>query len=342
MVAVLAIVAYMETGFQIKPIPGIGTTTLKTSTTIPGNAVGSTTTINNTNQLYPCENFNLSLSGFNSLVRGSCIYSGGTLGLWVASGNTGREAVTIKGAADNRTYVNQSSVYGCMTFYQNFTAPAQAYKITLRSGPGGGSCGVTRASMKLNRTTTPPQEVYSVFYNGDFGSGQYNGWTLTTPGFGSAPLNITHANSNTVNCYLNQTWRNYNGTFFATTYNCGLSITAGNLTSSRFYVNASKPFLNFRIISPENRGLYVEVLQNNTPRIIAHYNTFNMSIGYSAVSTFSNASIPLATLANKVVQVRVVASVVGKQTSFIAVGDFALSNRSVQQQGILTNMTFTG
>jgi hypothetical protein len=337
----LAIVAYLETGFHIAPIIK-ATTTLKTTTTIPLGGIGASTTINYSSQLYPCDDFNLSLSTFNSAVIGSCLDGGETLGVWVASGASGSETVLIKGAADNKTYVNESSNYGCTTFYQNVTLPAQAYRVTLRSGNGGGSCR-GRASVRLNSTTTPPpQVIYSDFYNGDFGSGQYNGWTLTGLGFGSAPLNITHADSNTINCYLNQTWKGYKGNFFATTYHCGVSVTAGNITSSRFYVNASEPFLNFRIISPERSGLYVEVLQNGTPMVIEHYNTFNLSNGYNSISTFSNASIPLSTLVDRVVQVRVVAEVVGEQTAFIAAGDFALSSIPIQQRGILTNLTLVG
>jgi hypothetical protein len=340
-IVALALVAYLETGFHLAPIIKTATTTLKTTTTISG-SLGPSTTINYSSQLYPCEDFNLSLSALNSVVVGSCLNDGGTLGLWVASGTAGRESVLIKGAADNKTYVNQSSAYGCTTFYQNVTLPAQAYRVTLKSGLGGGSCS-GETSIELNTTTTPPPKaVYSDFYNGDFGSGQYNGWMLVGQGFGSSPLNITYADSNTINCYLNQTWSNYNGTFFATTYHCGLTVTSGNLTSSPFYVNASKPFLNFRIISPERSGLYVEVLQNDTPMIIAHYNTFNLSNGYNSISTFSDASIPLSTLVNKVVRIRVVASVVSEQTTFIAVGDFALAETPIQQRGILTNMTFVG
>jgi hypothetical protein len=275
------------------------------------------------------------LADINSTVTGNCSHDGGTLGLWVASGNGGIETITVKGA-DNKTYVNQSSTYSCLTFYKNFTGPAQVYEVTLGSGAGGSTCGYAIA--KLNSTTTPPAKIYNDVYNGKFENGEYTGWATSSKGFGTGPLNITYANSK--NCYLYQEWSNYNGTFFATTYNCGLAVAPGTLTSSEFYVNATRPFLNFRIISSYNSGLYIEILRSNTPVITAHYNTYNLSLDANAVSTFRNASIPLSLYANKAVQIRITSKVVGEQP-FIAVGDFALSNRPVQQLGILTNMTLT-
>jgi hypothetical protein len=263
--------------------------------------------------------------------------SNSILGLWVGSGDSIRESVMIKGA-DNKTYVNQSSSYDCLTFYKNFTAPAQNYTFSLSSGPAGGSCGSTIA--KLNTTTVPPPTVHNTVYNGDFSSGQYTGWSRSDAGWGDAPLNITFANNDIKRCYLSRPWSNYNGTFFATTDTCGTSVAPGNLTSSQFYVNASAPFLNFKIISPYNNGMYVEILQDGAPKIIVHYNTFNMSFSTYASSTFSNASISLSTLVNKVVQIKIVSNLVSQPQDFIAVGDFALSDRPVQQQGIWTNVTF--
>ena len=334
MLLLLIVIAYLETGFKFSKVP-VTTTILSTSTTSTTTSTSSTV---NATYLLPCNDFSLELQSFNSVISGNCLSSGGMLGLWVAGGDSGRETTVIRGA-DNRTYVNQSSSYECTTFYQNFTAPAQAYEVTLRAGAGGGSCGYALA--RLNTSTTPPIIIYNnIVYNGDFGSGRYNGWYLTNPGFGSAPLNITYADSH--ECYLNHTWSNYEGTFFATTYNCGLSVAAGNLTSNLFYVSASKPFLNFKIISPEHSGLYVEILQNNTPKIIAHYNTFNISFGAQGVSTFRNASISLSTFANKAVQIRVVSNLTSGRGAFIAVGDFALSNKPVQDQGILTSINITG
>jgi hypothetical protein len=339
LLVLLLLIAFVETGFNFaNPMKSTTTIAAGTSTIPETNTSTTTTTINYTNSLYPCNNFRLGILAPNSTVSGNCIFSGGTLGLWVAGGDSGQEDAIIRGA-DGKTYINQSSTYSCMVLYGNFTAPAQIYTMTLRTGPGGGSCGYAMA--ELNTTTTPPLIVYNVIYNGDFGSGQYNGWTLTNPGFGTAPLNITHADSK--DCYLgNSTWNNYAGKFFATTYDCGISVAAGNLTSSPFYANATDPFLNFKIISPDNSGVYVEIMQNGTPGIIAHYNTLNKSLGaHDLASTFMNASIPLTSLAGKAVRIRVVSSIIGQQP-FVAVGDFVLSNRPVQQQGILTNITLAG
>jgi len=332
---VLIVVAYLETGFGFSR--GKLTTSLASTvatTTIPGNVFNVTTTIG---YVYPCNSFTLELPTSNSVSVGNCnVASNSILGLWVASGNSSREFVTIKGA-DNKTYVNQSSSYSCITLYKNFTAPAQDYTISLRTASSSGNrCG--SAIAKLNSTTVLPSTVHNIVYNGDFNSGQYTGWTRAGAGWGETPLNLSAANAE--GCYLNKTWSNYNGTFFATTYTCGLSVAPGNLTSSQFYVNASAPFLNFRIISPYNNGMYVEILQNSTPRIAVHYDTFNISQGIYAVSTFANASIPLSTLVNRVVQVRVVSTLINQHQNFIAIGDFALSNKPVQQPGIVTNITF--
>ncbi len=326
--------AYLETGFNF--MQGKSTTSFVSTvatTTIPNGYFNATTTIYYGSA---CNGFELQLPAPNSVSVGNCrVTSNSILGLWVGSGDSTRESVTIRGA-DNKTYVNQSSSYGCLTFYKNFTAPAQNYTFSLSSGPAGGSCGSTIA--KLNTTTVPPPTVHNTVYNGDFSSGQYTGWSRSDAGWGDAPLNVTFADKK--GCYLNRTWSNYNGIFFATTYTCGTSVAPGNLTSSQFYVNASSPFLNFKIISPYNSGMYVEILQGGAPKIIVHYNTFNMSFSIYASSTFSNASISLSTLVNKVVQIKVVSNLVNQPQNFIAVGDFALSDRPVQQQGIVTNITF--
>ena len=81
--------------------------------------------------------------------------------------------------------------------------------------------------------------------------------------------------------------------FFATTYTCGYETSPGNLTSSRFIVNPKLPFLNFKVISPDKAHLYIEILENTTPKVIAHFNTYNLSIDSVSSSTFRNASLDL-------------------------------------------------
>jgi hypothetical protein len=96
--------------------------------------------------------------------------------------------------------------------------------------------------------------------------------------------------------------------------------------------------LNFRIISPLNNQLYIEILENNTPKIIAQYNTFNISSGGNAPSTFQNASIPLTMFIGKIIRVRVVSQALYPHT-YIAVGDFSLAHYPISTPGILANMT---
>ena len=327
-------VTYVETGFKFL---GKSTTTITATTSTPTTTIltTSTTTINLSNYLIPCDGFILFSNQTNSVLTGNCIWNGGLLGVWVAAGDAGYESALIRGV-DNRTYINQSSPYGCLAFFTNFTAPAQIYTVTLKTGPGNGSCGYTM--VKINTTTTPPPVLYYKYvYNGDFADGKYTGWTVTNAGFGAAPLNLSYANSQS--CYQSSPWNNYNGTFFATNYNCGTTNAPGNLTSTKFLVQAATPFLNFKIISQSDNFLYIEILKNNTPIIVVHYNTFNQSLSGDPASTFRNASIPLSLLVNKVVQVRVVARTTKPQT-YIAVGDFAVEGRPVQDLGIVSNETF--
>jgi hypothetical protein len=330
-IIIVLIIWYIATGFKTSPTTTTTTITSKTTatTTIPGNT--ASTGNNTTGIYYPCSNFALYNSSNNADVSGKCFWNGGPLGFWVAAGNPGSEHATITGPL-NVTYVNQTSSSSCITFYQNFTAPEGVYTMTMHTGPGGGSCGYSIA--KLNSTTVPPPQTYNFVFNGDFHTGSYAGWNVTGKGFGTKPSNITYDDA--MRCYLGQPWSGYNSTFFATTYNCGLTNAPGNLTSSPFY--ASNSFLNFKIISPANSGLYVEILLHGTPVIIAHYNTYNTTFGSSSSYTFRNASIPLTTVIGEPIQIRVVAATLTQQR-FIAVQDFMLSSTPNQQPGILVNLT---
>jgi hypothetical protein len=343
---ILVVVTYLFTGFRfLLPGHGITKTTITGSSSTISNAGNSTvtasTTINASNTESPCSSFQIVSQKFNSSTISKCLSTGGTYGVWVAAGNSGSESVRIIGA-DGRTYVNQTSSYNCTTFFQNFTGPAQLYTVTFTTGPGNGSCG--NSEVLINTTTTPPQNVYNYIYNGNFGNGQYTGWNKTNPGFGNAPLNITRSNNPNVSCYYGTPWKNYNGTYFATTYNCGTSVSIGNLTSSTFSVNPGTPFLNFRIISPQDNQLYVELLRQTysdgefvlTPVTIAHINTYNSSTSLNASSTFANVSIPLTSYVNQNLKVRLVA---GAFNNFIAAGDFALAKRPNQQIGVAINIT---
>ena len=328
-IIIILIVAYIATGFR----PLSATTTTTTSKTTQTTTISGGGTGNNTSPVYyPCNQYSLYNESNNTTVSERCYWDGGMLGFWIAAGNTGSAHATVVGPG-NTTYINATSSTGCITFYQNFSAPAGVYNMTLHTGPGGGSCGYAIA--KLNKTTVPPQQIYNSVFNGDFHTGSYIGWNVTGKGFGVKPGNITYYDAN--KCYLGQPWAGYNGTYFATTYNCGLSNAPGNITSSPFY--ALKSFLNFRIISPADYYLYVEILHNGTPVIIAHYNTYNASLfGATASYTFRNASIPLTTVIGEPIQVRIVADTLSRQR-FIAVGDIALSSTPNQQAGILQNLS---
>lgn len=351
---VIIIAAYLYTGFRFlstgsKPKvttttspPVSGTTTLDSSST-------TTTVLSNTTNTIPvtsCSDVRLVGEAYSTTYTELCDSTGGRFGLWVAAGDSGSEHVTIVGA-NNKTYINQTSKYYCMTFYQNFTAPPQQYRITYQTGPGGGICG--NSAITINDTTVPPLVVYNEIYNGNFGNGAYTGWNVSNPGFGTKPLNISYAYKNL--CYQGRPWSNYNGSYFATTYNCGTTTSPGNLTSSPFLVSPLNPFLNFKLISPQDNNLYIEVLvanykiingeqvyANSTPVEMAHFNTFNATTTQYSQSTFANVTLPLTLYVNKPVEIRLVALDYG--SSFISAGDFVTSNRPHQDKGIVENITF--
>ncbi len=341
----------LTTGFALPNfnLKSTTTTTTTATTTAPPNKNTTTSTVV---YVSPCQALQIINNSANASYSEECTWTGGTLGLWVASGSYAYESVLIKGMADGKVYVNQTSDYRCTSFWSNFTATNQSYLVTLKTGPLiiGGNANCTSAIARLNLTTTAPKsEVYSNVYNGNFSSGTYAGWTLTGKGFGTAPLNISAANSagsgNTLQnangitrCYLGSPWINYAGKYAATTYNCGTSVSPGNLTSSLFY--AKEPFLNFKIISPQDNFLYITILYNNKQVIVAHYNTYNVSFTGNSSSTFRNATIPLSTVVGLPVRIEIVADTLNSQT-YIAAGDFSLSGTPHMDKGINPQINFT-
>ncbi len=331
LLAIMTAIVFVETGFKITPI----STTTAISPTSNSTKPGNTTTTSTSTIIYNCAGYQLNSTAFNKTYTAKCILATNYTGIWVAAGNSSSIHIKIVGA-DNHTYVNQTLTYNCVTFFKNLSAPPQVYTLSMTTGLGGGACG--EALLKLNMTTVPPPKtIYTAVYNGNFSSGDFTGWNVTGKGFGDAPLNITYANKN--HCYIGKfPWSNYNSSiFFASTYHCGLQASPGNLTSSPFI--ASKPFLNFKIVSPQNANLYVEILHNGSPAIIAHYNTYNLSFSFSQGNTteaaFRNATIPLTTIIGKVVQIRVVAGVTGQQ-NYITVGQFYMSSTPHQDPGVLS------
>ncbi|MDE1851444.1 MAG: hypothetical protein KGH69_02010 [Candidatus Micrarchaeota archaeon] len=220
------------------------------------------------------------------------------------------------------------------------TTAAGQGNITTTLGPNQTSTTSTTTVPYTNYTSCLSSNSTESIANGDFSSGTYANWNASGPGFGSAPFNLTDANAN--GNYYNHTWENYDGTFFATSFQGGSSLQAGNLTSDSFI--ATEPYLNFRIISSQSALLYVEVLSEGNVVASAHYNTFNTSLSKYYLSTFQNASIPLVGVLCKPVQVRVVAGVTnagaGSSTyQYIAIGDFKMSKSPAQARGIVVNQT---
>ncbi len=330
-IIIIVVLAIVYTGYNfIKPFHSTTTTTTiiySNTTTAETSTIGSPP-INYSNSVSPCSSFILIGQLLNSTYTTKCMSTGNTLGLWVASGYSGTEAVKIVGA-DGRTYVNQNSSYNCTTFFQNFSGPAQIYTVTFQTGAGGGSCG--NPVIIINDTSTPPQVAYTYILNGNFGNGEYTGWTTSGAGFGSNAFNLSYQDS--AMCYQGTPWTNYNGTYFATTYSCGLSVAPGNITSSPFIVTPGKPFLNFRIISPQDNGLYIQLLHGSVPVVTAHFDTYNLSITTNGTSTFQNVSIPLTQYINQELRIKVVGDAINKE-NYIAVGDFAVAKRPIEQKGV--------
>jgi hypothetical protein len=337
LVVVVAAITYIYTGFNLNFFNKTTLTTTSSSTSVPAGSTFVSTTISAS--LVNCSNIFIQGVKAYSTTNQTCQWYGGELGVWASAGSAGNATVTIVGENGN-TYLQQGFNYNQTTFLSNLTMPAQNYTVTLAAGAETGTG--SPAFLKFNLTTSPPEIVYPYIYNANFSNGQYTGWTISGSGFGTAPLNITYANDK--GCYYGTPWTNYPGTFFATTYNCGVSVAPGNITSEQLRVPPKTPFLNFRIVSPEDNLIYVEILRVNgsaeTPAVTAYFNTFNITLSANAPTTFANVSIPLTTLTNKVVRIKVVATTIQSQR-YIAVGDFSLGSLPITQPGISTQINIT-
>lgn len=184
-------------------------------------------------------------------------------------------------------------------------------------------------------------------YNGNFATSTYAGWNTTGNGFGDRPFNIT--NSTELTEYYGQPWTGYNGVYFATSYDGGTTVEQGNLTSNTFLV--TEPYINFKVISPKDDELYVQILHNGQPAVTIHYNTYavplvnntNSTTTFYSSTNFFNASIIVAPLLCDKVQIRIVAGLVGtrkNQFNYIAATDFYLSHAAIETPGIIVNQSF--
>lgn len=282
---------------------------------------------------------------YNHTTKYKCGWDGGKLGIWVASGASTNTRVFIKGNNDAKIYLNQSVNYGCTTFLTSLNLPKQNYSVIFNTYGNISSCSDPYEKLILNTTTFPLLNTYYPFvYNGRFAQGNYAGWAVDTDAFGVFPSNIIKENNNL--CFRSFPWTNLNNTYFATTADCYYTTKSGNLTSSYFY--ATKLYLNFKIVSPTNSSDYIEILNNNTPAIIASYNTYYNSTG-NYLYRFENASIPLLSLNNKLVRIRIVSLINGitptnkvrerPLSNFIAISDIHMSDIPWQVKSITSSIS---
>jgi hypothetical protein len=338
LVVVVAIIVYLYTGFRfISLTPKTTVTSSVPTTTVASNSVTSTSTVTQ-KYLVGCSSLFLYGGTSHSTVNATCEWQGGELGIWVLSGKAYNTTLSIVGG-DGKTYIKGPFAYNNVTFYANVTLPAQNYTVSM--GVGGEAGTGTNPFVKLNTTTSPPSAAYTYILNANFSNGQYTGWNTSGKGFGSRPLNLSYANSNVVGCYFGAPWSNYPGTYFATTYTCGTSVSPGNLTSNPFRVDPKNPFLNFRLVSPDDSGIYVEVFQvGGNATVIGHFNTFNISFGPNVSTTFANVSLPLTTMANKIVRIKVVSDTV-QQQRYMAIGEFSMENLPKTDSWVVSQVNVT-
>ncbi len=332
-IVIFAIIVYSMTGF--KSITGKPTTSTSKSSVPATTTEGSTTIMQGAVR---CDQVYVGSSSYDTVLNRSCYWDGGTLALWAASGNSSFLNISI--LQNYTAYANINATHSCATLYDYYNLTAGNYTVEVVVGPEGAAgarAGCTTYFAAMNTSTSPKGTVYDIL-NGNFSTGTYAAWQTEGKAFGSAPLNLQWADDH--GCYPQaEPWRGFNGSYFATTYNCTAHLAAaGNLTSYQFVV--TKPFLNFQIISGSPRT-YIELLSNGNVEIRAYFSTYQLSGSGSRAFTLRNATIPLTTLYGKSVELRIVANETS-QNEYIVAGNFRLSDNPNQQQGILTNISFGG
>ncbi len=340
--AVLAIVF----GHLFSILKGKGLITSTAVTTINSTTKKQNTTTSNIIYAGTCGSlFLYEGESANNIVRYKCSWTGGNVGIWSASGISTTDRVEITGQ-NGQTYFNHTYNYSCLTFLNSVNLTSQNYTITFSTNGNKGSCQNPHQILSINTTTTPStQNKYNFVFNGNFSTGTYAGWAVNTVAFGNVPQNINAANNEI--CFKDFPWRGlYNTEYYASTGVCSNIQFSGNLTSS--YFNATYPYLNFQIVSPNNKTDYIEILyQNNTPAIIASYNTYAGPLSGEPY-TFQNASIPLLSIKDKIVRLRIVSAIYGIQptiptrerplTDFIAISGIRMSQIPWQTENITATL----
>lgn len=309
-----------------------------TTTTVVGNTVGYTTV---PGTVYTCIGEDAEVQGFNSVIRQSCTWGGGPIALWAASGMAGHTNAWVIGQ-DGHVYINETFTNPCIAFENVYNLPAQEYSVIVGSGlrnatQGRSACGYM--GIEMGSLPDSANATFDRVVNGNFLTGTYYGWTATGPAFGVIPLNLTKANGE--GCYpMAAQWRGYNGTYFASTYACGLaSNKTGNLTSAAF--TADSGFLNFQVLGSGGIFSYIEVLYDNQSYIKDYISTSNMSNTRTGSFTFTNATIPLLTVRGKSVRIKIVVNEQAPQ-DFLVVGDFRMGATPVpMKSGVLVNVTLS-
>ncbi|MEM3791434.1 MAG: hypothetical protein QXL16_01760 [Candidatus Micrarchaeaceae archaeon] len=216
--------------------------------------------------------------------------------------------------------------------------PSTTAKSTSTSSTTTTTTNTSSTSTTIIYSSCISSQVNVSIPNGNFSTGTYEFWNVTGLGFGSAPMNITEANQN--GTYFSHPWYGYEpqSPFMATTFKPGIVQYSGNLTSSPFKV--TEPYLDFKLISPNYAGAYLQILESGKPLATYWFNTYNISSNGSAQSHLINESISLAPFLCKTVQLKAVVKVVGaiqNKYDYLAITDIHLSKINWYTAGTLVN-----